>query len=288
MQTCCFVARPRPAVSIGTLDPAGAGRIDVWISITDARIFAAKGAEMTEPLYANLARDLHAAIASGIHQPGSRLPSEHALAARHCVSRATVRAALSLLEVNGLVKRRRGAGTLVLPPRPPAGFGQSVLSMEELIHYARDTRRIVHSVEDIVADRAVAEGIGAKPGSRWLRIASTRVDPVRPRKPICASFAYIDEGLSEIQSHLADETSALCDLLSEHCGINVKNIEQELQGALVQDVLCKALDVPLGSPALKILRHYRDAAGWTFMITVSLHPADRFAYRMQLNRCESG
>ncbi|MEC5293418.1 GntR family transcriptional regulator [Aurantimonas sp. C2-6-R+9] len=243
---------------------------------------------MTEPLYANLARDLHAAITSGIHQPGSKLPGEHELAAMHSVSRATVRAALSLLEGNGLVERRRGAGTLVLEPRPPAGFGQSVLSMEELIHYARDTRRIVRSVENLVADKSVAASIGATPGSRWLRIASIRVDSARPRKPICASFAYIDEGLSEVRDHLADETSALCDLLSRNCGVHVKNIKQELQGAIIHDALAEQLYVLVGSPALRILRHYRDAAGWIFMITVSLHPADRFAYRMQLDRCEPG
>jgi DNA-binding GntR family transcriptional regulator len=205
----------------------------------------------------------------------------------HGVSRATVRAALGLLERKGLLERRRGAGTVVLGPRPPGGFGQSVLSMEELIHYARDTRRIVRSVDSVVVDEAMASGIGARPGSRWLQIASIRVDPARRRTPICAGFAYIDATLQGVSGDLADETSALCDLISRRYSIQVESIEQELQGAVIQADLTELLNVAAGTPALRILRHYRDVSGRTFMITVSLHPADRFAYRMRLDRRDS-
>lgn len=242
---------------------------------------------MPEPLYANLARDLETAISSGGHLPGSLLPGELELAERHGVSRATVRAALTLLEKAGVVERRRGAGTRVLAPRPPAGFGQSVRTTEELVHYARDTRRVVSAVGDFVADAFMAPVLGLPPGSRWLRITSLRIDPAKPSQPICASDAYLAPSLQAVTAHLDDETTALVELLSEHCGLRTGSIEQELQGAIIPEELAGPLAASPGGPALRILRHYRDASRWLFLTTVGLHPADRFAYRMRLDRSPS-
>jgi DNA-binding GntR family transcriptional regulator len=239
---------------------------------------------MTEPLYANLARDIEAAISSGVHRPGTLLPGENTLAEQHRVSRATVRAALDLLEKAGLVDRRRGAGTRVLTPRPPAGFGQSVCTTQELIQYARDTRRVVTSVADFVADTFMANALGLPPGSRWLKISSMRIDPARPRQPICASDSYVAPSLRGITEHLSDETTALFELLSEHFGVRTASIEQELQASSVPENLAGVLAAVPASPALRILRHYRDGSGWLFMTTVGLHPADRFAYRIRLDR----
>jgi GntR family transcriptional regulator len=239
---------------------------------------------MTEPLYANLARDLHTAISAGEHRPGTLLPGENELAATHGVSRATVRAALGLLEREGLVERRQGAGTRVLAPRPPGGFGQSVLSIEELVHYAGDTRRVVSSVREIVADTALSAILGVPPGGHWLRIRSLRIDPAKPNRPICASDAYIAASLSAVKRHLSDEKTALCDLLAKHCGTRLDAIEQELQGAIIPYAMAEQLTAKAGDPALQILRRYRDASGWIFLITLGLHPADRFAYRMRLDR----
>jgi GntR family transcriptional repressor for pyruvate dehydrogenase complex len=53
--------------------------------------------------------------------PGSRLPSEHELAARLGVSRPVLREALAQLKASGLVESRRGSGLYTShDPRPPA------------------------------------------------------------------------------------------------------------------------------------------------------------------------
>jgi DNA-binding GntR family transcriptional regulator len=239
---------------------------------------------VSDTLYSSLARDLQAAINGGRHEPGSTLPGENVLAGMHGVSRATVRAALSLLEHQGVVERRRGARTRVLAPRPPGGFGQAVLSIEELVQYARDTHRIVRSTRDYVADSEIAPTLGVAPGSRWLRIRSLRVDPSRSARPICASDAYVAAKFAGIRRHLSDQTTALCDLLARHHGVSLAGVEQEMQGAVVPRELAALLVAAPGDPALRILRRYRDATSWVYLVTVGLHPADRFAYRMRLER----
>lgn len=239
---------------------------------------------VAQPLYASLARGLRSAISSGQYGTGSLLPGEHELARTHGVSRATARAALGLLQQQGLVERRPGDGTRVLPPQPADGLGQSVDSITELINYAQHSRRVVQSVADVVIDQDQAARLGLTPGTRWLQLDSLRIDPRYPADPICYSKAYIAEELAGTPRLTSNETTALCDLLSAYNGIVVADVEQEMRGALIPSGLAESLNAPTGSAALSILRRYSDMHGWVFLVTVGLHPASRFAYRMKLER----
>jgi transcriptional regulator, GntR family len=71
--------------------------------------------------YEEIARFLRAEIASA--SPGTRLPSESELCERFGVSRMTARAALQILDNEGLIVRRRGQGTFVAPARCPGCWG---------------------------------------------------------------------------------------------------------------------------------------------------------------------
>jgi len=85
------------------------------------------------PLYAQLARQLEARIASGVYEPGATIPSEHALSEEYGIGRPTVRQATDELLKKGLVERRRGAGTFVLEPAPAVdlfSLGGTIRSFE--------------------------------------------------------------------------------------------------------------------------------------------------------------
>jgi GntR family transcriptional regulator len=239
---------------------------------------------MSQTRHSALAGRLTHHIRTGHYPPGSLLPSEAELALSNGVARGTVRMALAALEKEGLVERRRGSGTRVLGDPTPPGFGQTVSGIDELIQYARDTKRVVQSQDDLVADRALARLLGVDPGSRWVRIRSTRIDPTRPSLPVCATDTYIRAELAAATSLLNEDTVALCELIARTSGVRTADIEQDLQATLVPDALADSLKAPAGSPALRIIRRYRDSAGWIFESSVSLHPADRFTYRMRLRR----
>jgi GntR family transcriptional regulator of arabinose operon len=97
------------------------------------------------PLYRQLSERLRREISTGTREPGERLPSERDLAATHELSLNTVRQALQLLQEDGLVERRHGAGTFVLDPAVRHGpalvgvivptvksfFGEIVLGIED-------------------------------------------------------------------------------------------------------------------------------------------------------------
>ena len=65
------------------------------------------------PLHQQIRRAIARPILAGAWPPGSRIPSEHELMARYGVSRMTVNRALGSLAEEGLVERKRKAGTVV-------------------------------------------------------------------------------------------------------------------------------------------------------------------------------
>jgi GntR family transcriptional regulator len=69
------------------------------------------------PLYRQLADELEERIYSGKLVAGERIPSENELSTMHGIGRPTVRQATDYLVRQGLLERRRGSGTFVLPPR---------------------------------------------------------------------------------------------------------------------------------------------------------------------------
>jgi GntR family transcriptional repressor for pyruvate dehydrogenase complex len=79
----------------------------------------AKGSEGANPrLYEHIARALEQAIEVGRYKPGNRLPSERELSEEFGVSRPVVREAIIVLELQGLVRRRQGAGVYVAAKAP--------------------------------------------------------------------------------------------------------------------------------------------------------------------------
>jgi GntR family transcriptional regulator len=77
-----------------------------------------------ELAYVLVAEDIAARIASGELAPGTRLRSEHDLAAHYGRAYGTIRKAMALLRDRGLIETKHGRGTYVTAsPPPPCGGG---------------------------------------------------------------------------------------------------------------------------------------------------------------------
>ncbi len=85
-------------------------------------------------LHVRLADDVRNRIRGGEWEVGEQLPTEAQLCTHYGVSRSTVRAALQLLENQGLTRTRHGIGTFVTPFGPAIKTGlQELRSMSETI-----------------------------------------------------------------------------------------------------------------------------------------------------------
>ena len=73
-------------------------------------------------------------------------------------------------------------------------------------------------------------------------------------------------------------------LIETRYGRRVARIQQDVKPTVVSRVIAKALRVDEGATALRAVRRYVDAADMAFEISVTMHPVDRFAFSIQLDR----
>ncbi|MHB8731994.1 MAG: FadR/GntR family transcriptional regulator [bacterium] len=92
---------------------ARSGEAIVIASSTASPIQADLGPVRKTKVYAEVAAQIQRLIADGRLKPGDKLPPERELAEIFGVSRSSVRDAIRVLEVQGLVEPRHGDGTLV-------------------------------------------------------------------------------------------------------------------------------------------------------------------------------
>lgn len=241
---------------------------------------------MSKPNHSDLARELAEGIASGRLAVGSLLPTEFELCERHGLSRYAVRKALDELQEMGLISRRKNVGTRVEAARPASGFTQSIATVEELAQFGARTVRVVQSTQAVVADLELAKELGCEGGTRWQRISSLRMEDSTPKaRPICWTDLYVDAAHSDIAKLVRKSPEVLISSLIEaRYGRAIARIRQEISPVFITPELAEPLQAEAGSPALKIMRRYIDAAGEVFEISRSIHPASRFTFSMEMSR----
>lgn len=116
-------------------------------------------------LYVQIARQIADAVQNETFKIGDKLPPERALAEELNVSRASVREALSALEILGIVESRSGNGTFIR--RPPTEWTYLGTIFEEFVahedspHEVLEARRMLEpAVAQLAAERATVEQIG--------------------------------------------------------------------------------------------------------------------------------
>ncbi|HWP17777.1 MAG TPA: GntR family transcriptional regulator [Burkholderiaceae bacterium] len=234
---------------------------------------------------AELAKHLGDGIAAGRYPVGSLLPTEFELCRQFDATRYTVRLALNELQEQGLISRKKNVGSRVEATRPSTGFVQSITSVEDLALFGKTNVRVVQTVEKIVADVELARELGCPGGSRWLRISSLRFDSQNRSRPVAWLDIYIEPEYADVAEAARQSPNVLVSSLIEaRYGRRISRIRQVVDAMAVPAGKAEALRVEAGSPALKIVRRYLDAANQAFEITVSVCPAGRLPLSLDLKR----
>jgi len=125
------------------------------------------------PLYMQLERILREAILDGSLGQSEALPTERELADRYNISRITVRKALTDLQREGLLTRRRGAGTFVAPREERSFSGLPSFSADALAG-SRTTHSlwVERETDTVTADESMQ--LGLAPGAQVHRLKRLR------------------------------------------------------------------------------------------------------------------
>ncbi|WP_349972710.1 GntR family transcriptional regulator [Pseudomonas caspiana] len=244
---------------------------------------------MSQTRYAVVAKDLIEGIASGRYPVGTLLPTEFELCELYEVSRHTVRAAITQLQNQGLVSRRKRVGTRVEAATPRGGYSQSLASVADLAHLAETQVRSIQDVSHFVADIAQARRLGLEPGEHYFCVSSIRVDQENLRAPLCWTDVYaLDVYAEVIELAKQHPDELIAALIEQHFGRHIDVVDQQVRAVLLTPEIAKSLNAEPGAPGLKILRQYRDEEGQVMVVSETVHPDDRFTLVTQMKREKAG
>lgn len=240
-------------------------------------------AKSAMPLWAQIAERLRTAIADGEFTEGDDLPSESLLVARFGVSRATARNALSQLANEGLVERRSGKGTTVLPARVE-------LPLNLLSSFAEDMRsrgmrpgygRLAVTVAP--TSRTIAAALGLPEGEPAIRVERLLL---ANDSAIAFSASWLSPELVplEVADELRTFTSSLYTWLEEHLGIRVTHGTETIEAGVAGPDVAEQLGIPVGGAVLNATRVARVQDGRAIEYVERSYRADRYRYRIELVR----
>lgn len=240
---------------------------------------------MALALYQKISEDLLQKISSGALPVGSLLPTEMALMQAYRASRNTVRMALQQLQARGLISRRRNRGTMVEAlPGGAASYTQSLASLDGLVTLASTAQRQILQSADVVLDTATAKALQCQPGTRWHHMVLVRREAGKPR-PLGWTDAYVDPHYRQVRELAEQHPGALfVDLIETMYGRRIETVEQTVSSCAVSAEMAQPLGVARGTPALRVLRQYRDSARNLVVVTRSLYPENRYAITTTLVR----
>jgi GntR family transcriptional regulator len=212
------------------------------------------------------------------------LPGELELAARLGLSRHTVRHALNVLAAEGLIRRERGRGTLVLPPPAPTVTERSLGSFyafawEVSARGVEQHSRILEFVT-IVAPAGIAAQLGLGIRGEVKRIVRVRT---AGGEPLTLETAYLPAALAECLTVEVLEHGSVYDEVERHHGLRVTRAQEKISATVLTPELARILGVPSGSPAFKVERTTWSDRGpieWQ----ESLVRGDRYLYSVELPR----
>jgi DNA-binding GntR family transcriptional regulator len=235
------------------------------------------------PRYLTIARDLRRAIADGRYPLGAQLPTEHALCRELGVSRFTIREAIRVLSTAGLVHRKQRSGTVVAALPDDTRYTHGIGSLRDLFQYAQTTHFHYVYIGRIGLSRAQARAVAAAPGEEWIHaVALRRESP--GGKPFGVTRLFLNPALKGIEKALRGTSGPVYALIERDFKVRIDRVEQVITAVALDEHDAANLGVAAGTPGLAIRRSYFDERDRVVEMAETVHPADRFTYRMELRR----
>lgn len=228
------------------------------------------------PLYYQLAQSLERAIHAGDLTSGSHLDNELDLARQLGVSRPTVRRAIGYLANKGLLIRRRGIGTLVVPVKVRRPIRLTSL-YDDLAEAGQRPRTRVLRLDTIPAPPEVALELRLPEGTPVLRIDRLRFAGA---EPVALMRNYVPAEVASMSAQALEETG-LYRLLKSN-GIQLRLATQTISARKANRREAKMLAVSAGAPLLTMRRIAYDDAGRAVEYGTHSYPAARYSFEMSL------
>jgi len=213
-------------------------------STTEALVLPTEGQGVTPwPLYQQVKHMIVRRINSGHWQAGSKIPTENELVGTLGISRMTINRALRELTTEGVLTRKKGAGSFVAPQKPQFTLLQIRSIAEEIQEWGGDHQVRIISLDRIPADDHLLKSMQLEPDSTVFHSLLLHKDGDLPiqlaERFVNPLFApdYLDQEFTRITPSEYLMTTAPIDEV-EHV------IETEIPNSIKRDYLQIQSDEP--------------------------------------------
>ena len=222
------------------------------------------------PAYKRIQGTIVKLLKSGQLKPGDIVDSERELAKLHGVSLMTARHALAGLEREGVVVRRRGAGTFVAPPK--IHFNKLMSYTEQMSGRGMPVSSKLLSLELVDTEPEVAARLALPAASGLVKIERLRLGG---NEPFAIETCYLSaaEFSGVTQSRL--DRSSLFSILEHDYGLEIAHADEEVDATTVDSQSARLLGVSHGAPVLRIRQKIYSTKGKVALYVLGLYRSDR-------------
>jgi GntR family transcriptional regulator len=220
--------------------------------------------------YRKIQRVIQDRIQKGALNPGDTVPSERELARTHGVSLMTARHALAGLEREGIVERRRGAGTFVAPPK--IQFNKLASFTEQMTSRGLSSVSRVLQSSLVDGEPDVAARLGLPSESRLIRLDRLRL---AAGEPLAVETCYLagDEFMGLLGASM--DRRSLFNILENEYAVRLSYADEEVDATSAEAKTAKLLDVPRGTPLLRMRQVIYSTSGRPVIYVLGLYRSDR-------------
>ncbi|MEG1432412.1 MULTISPECIES: GntR family transcriptional regulator [Eubacterium] len=232
---------------------------------------------LNEPLYHQLFNIMRNDIENHLDE-GDQLDSERDICAKYQVSRTTVRQALDKLENEGYIEKIHGKGNFVANRLISQDLVRFYSFSEEMRKLGKTPHSKLTSFEIVEAGETLAHQLGIAEGELAFKLIRIRY---ADETPMLYESTFLPMERFKGLTAESISTRSMYDVLQDDFGVHISNGEEVLRPILVNRVESLYLDIPEGSPGLKITRTTREG-NRVIEYTRSIARGDKFKYRVYL------
>lgn len=220
-----------------------------------------------------LADDLRSQVLAGALTAGAQLPSEPELARRMHVSRSSLRAAIALLEEEGLLRRVHGSGTFVNDRpmlRDDISHNLSVTAMITATGRTPGARLTETALEPAPPDVAAAFGL-----DEGASVAALRRVRTADGQPVVDTTDWCLPEILEPKTMSDPPGGSVYRALSER-GFTIHHGVATMRPSVADAAIARRLEVPRGSLLLTLFQVDSTADGTVALVSLEIYRADTF------------
>ena len=222
------------------------------------------------PAYQKIQATIVKLIDNGQLKPGDAVDSERELAKIHQVSLMTARHALTALEREGLVHRRRGAGTFVAPPK--IHFNKLTSFTEQMASRSLAACSKVLSFGVVDNEQEVAARLALSAHARLLKVERLRL---AADEPFAVETCYLPADQFAGLTRSSVTRGSLFSIVEGSYGIQIAYADEEMDATAAAPATANLLKVARDAPLLRIRQLIYSTKGIATLYVLGLYRSDR-------------